>query len=89
MAKKEFEWNSTQSVGEVEINERKKVEVSFNSLEFEDAEGTEEKWFVSLATAQHFKKKGEEEASWHYTKNATFPFDKWFEITRMIDDHVE
>ena len=86
---KEFSWKDTQEIGEVAINEKKKVEVSFNSLDFENADGTEEVWYVSLATQQFFKKKGQQEADWHITKNATFPMDTWYDIVALINENTE
>lgn len=89
MAKKEFEWKSQQQIGMVEQNEKKRNLVSFCSLDVEVDEETEERWYISIQTMQYFKKKGQDDPTWHITKNATFPLDTWMEIKQLVDDNVE
>lgn len=89
MAKTEEKfWDDTQEVGVIAVNDRKRVEVTFNMKE--DADG-EENWYVSLATQEYFqrKTKGETTPSWRFTKNATFPMDVWHEISTLINDNIE
>ena len=89
MAKKEFSWKDSQEVGEVIVKEgKKKIAVELNSLDFESAEGTEERWYISLATKQHFVKKPDKEEKWHVTKNSTFPLETWEEIKGMVDNYI-
>lgn len=85
--KEEFSWDATQEVGIVPINEKKRVNVSFNMKEFEG----EEKWYVSLATEGFFARKtrGETEPSWQVNKNATFPLDTWTDIVALINENTE
>ena len=89
MSKKEFAWKDSQEVGEVIVTEgKKKIAVELNSLDFESTEGTEERWYISLATKQFFTKKPEKESKWHITKNATFTLDTWEEIKGMVDNYI-
>ena len=85
--KSDFSWDATQTVGDIMINPKKKIEVSFNMLEKDG----EENWYVSLATRELFqrKTKGETEPSWHFTKNATFPLDIWHELSDLINNNIE
>lgn len=89
MAKRneEFSWDATQEVGIVQVNDKKRVNVSFNMKEFDG----EERWYVSLATEGFFarKTKGETEPTWHVNKNATFPLDTWSEIVALIQENTE
>ena len=81
--KAEFAWDSTQEVGVVPVNDKKRVNVAFNELN--------DKWFVSLATEEFFqrKTKGETEPTWRVTKNATFPLDTWAGIVELIEQNTE
>lgn len=91
MAKK-FEWDSEQEIGEIVINEKKKIGVSFTSLSIEREEEPEERWYVSLTTKQNYKKKGspaDSSPTWNITKNATFPLDKWHEIVELVEENLE
>lgn len=96
--KKEFAWDATQHVGIIPVNEKKRMEVSFNMLEREG----EENWYVSVATQEFYHKKvrkvkeggtwksvpGDAEAKWHYSKNATFPLDIWHELSDLINSNI-
>lgn len=88
MAKKEFEWKSTSQIGAVEVSEKKRVLVQFNSLDSIEEDG-EDRWFVSLITLQFFKKKGQEEAAWHITKNASFPMETMMDIMELVSDNID
>lgn len=81
-------WDDTQEVGIITVNDRKRIEVTFNMKETEDGE---ESWYVSLATQEFFqrKTKGETEPSWRFTKNATFPMEVWHEISELINSNIE
>ena len=85
--KEEFAWKSTEQVGIVPVNDKKRVRVEFNSL---DVAG-EEKWYVSLATEGFFARKtrGDTEPTWQVQKNATFPLDTWANIVALIEENTE
>ena len=85
--KKEFAWDATQAVGIIPVNEKKRMEVSFNMLEKDG----EENWYVSVATQEFFarKTKGETEPTWRFTKNATFPLEIWHELSDLINANIE
>lgn len=85
--KSDFAWDGTRKLGYINVNEKKRMEVTFNML---NREG-EEVWYVSIATQEFFQavKKGETEPSWHYTKNATFPLDIWHGLSSLINSNIE
>lgn len=87
-AKKQFEWDDTQLVGEVMINDKKKVVTEFN-MRMDD--NGMENWYISLVTMQLFKnsKLGQTQPEWNITKNATFPLETFVEISELVRDNVD
>jgi hypothetical protein len=89
MAKKDFEWTTTQQVGVVDVNERERRLVQFCSLDIEREDETETRWYIAIATMKFFKKKGEDTETWRTVKNATFPMDTWVEIVDLVNENIE
>lgn len=91
MAKKnsDFCWNVERKVGEVMKGEKEKRVVSLCMLEVETTEGTEERWFISIATHKFFKKKGEAEETWRPVKNYTIPTELWDDINDLVQSQFE
>ena len=85
MAKEAFKWDETEVIGKVGLGEKKAIEIELNTRE--DGEGVDHQ-YISLVTKQFFKKKGETEANWNITKNATFPIEAWHDIVAMINDYT-
>lgn len=88
MARREFSWDAEELIGEVKFSDKKKAELSFNTLYGE--EGDDDREFISITTMQHFqnKRKGQEKAQWNITKNATFPLEVWQEIAEKVDNYI-
>lgn len=80
MAKEEFKWDTEEDIATIEVNERERRQVSYTTLG--------EKQYVVVSTEKFFKKKGEPEETWRVVKNATFPYEVWFQITDAVDTFV-